>query len=80
MTEFGDSSVNFEISVWLRNPWLHRAALSNLNEAIWHALKANKVTIPFPQRDVHLIPPPAPRGAPPSQPEPRADEASDPAR
>jgi small-conductance mechanosensitive channel len=56
LTGFGDSSLDFEVSAWTADPWLSRRALSQLNEAIWWALKQNGVTIPFPQRDVHLIP------------------------
>jgi small-conductance mechanosensitive channel len=58
LTEFGDFAVGFEVSVWVHDPWLSRVARSDLHEAIWWALKRHKVTIPFPQRDVHLIPPP----------------------
>ncbi|UCG51040.1 MAG: mechanosensitive ion channel [Candidatus Latescibacterota bacterium] len=57
MTEFGDSSVNFEVSVWVDNPWKTRALRSELNEAIWWALKNAGITIAFPQLDVHLDPP-----------------------
>jgi small-conductance mechanosensitive channel len=60
LTGFGDSSVNFDVSVWVEDPWVSRSALSELNEAIWYALKTHDITIPFPQRDVHLISPAAP--------------------
>lgn len=56
MTEFGDSGVYFEIFVWISDPWFARRMLSDLNQAIWFALKNNGVTIPFPQRDVHFYP------------------------
>ncbi len=55
MTEFGDSAVLFEVVVWTQNPWGARITRSALNEAIWRALKAARITIPYPQRDVHLI-------------------------
>ncbi len=54
---FGNSSVDFEVSVWIDNPWNARQALSDLNEAIWWALKDAGVTIAFPQLDVHFDPP-----------------------
>lgn len=57
MTEFGDSSVNFEVSVWINNPWNTRLARSKLHEVIWWALKDAGVTIAFPQLDVHVDPP-----------------------
>jgi len=58
LTDFGDSSVNFEVSVWITDPWLAPRHLSKLNENIWWALKDADVSIPFPQVDVHLTPPP----------------------
>lgn len=54
MTEFGDSSVNFDVSVWVDDPWLTRLAKSKLHEAIWWALKDTGIVIAFPQVDVHF--------------------------
>ena len=54
LTDFGDSSVNFEVSVWIDRPWEMRQRRSELNEAIWWALKDSEITIAFPQVDVHL--------------------------
>ncbi len=54
LTEFGDSSVNFEVSVWIDNPWRLRFFRSELNDAIWWALKEAGITIAFPQVDVHF--------------------------
>lgn len=56
MTGFGDSSVNFEVSAWISDPWQARRVLSTLYESIWWALAENDIVIPFPQRDVHLPP------------------------
>ncbi len=56
LTGFGDSSVNFEVSVWIQDPWASRVSLSALNYAIWRGLRNAGITIPFPQRDVHVIP------------------------
>ncbi len=57
LTEFGDSAVLFELAIWIHDPWTARQIKSNLNEMIWHGLKAGGIVIPFPQRDVHLIAP-----------------------
>jgi len=54
LREFGDSSVNWEVSVWVDDPWAMYGGRSKLNEAIWWALKDAGVTIAFPQLDVHL--------------------------
>ena len=56
LTEFADSSVNFEVSVWIDDPWRIKKARSDLNEAIWWALKQAGIVIAFPQVDVHFDP------------------------
>jgi small-conductance mechanosensitive channel len=56
LREFGSSSVNFEVSVWINDPWGAPGAQSRLNDAIWWALKDAGVTIAFPQVDVHFDP------------------------
>jgi small-conductance mechanosensitive channel len=57
LTGFGSSSVDFEVSVWMDDPWRVKRARSELNEAIWWALKEAEITIAFPQLDVHFDPP-----------------------
>jgi small-conductance mechanosensitive channel len=56
MTAFGDSSVDFEVSVWTNDPWRSRRAQSELNEAVWWKLKDAGIVIAFPQLDVHFDP------------------------
>ena len=57
LTDFGDNSVNFDASVWIGNPWDKPKLLSQINQAIWWALKEKGVVIAFPQLDVHFDPP-----------------------
>jgi small-conductance mechanosensitive channel len=57
LTEFGSSSVNFEVSVWITDPWRAPRARSKLMQAMWWALKDAGITIAFPQLDVHFDPP-----------------------
>ena len=54
LVEFGNSSVDFEVSVWIEDPWKSRWGRSHLREAIWWALKEADITIAFPQLDLHL--------------------------
>lgn len=54
MREFGTSSVNFRVGVFSENPWSIRKLRSDLNEAIWWALKDAGIQIAFPQLDVHF--------------------------
>jgi small-conductance mechanosensitive channel len=56
LTAFGDSSVNFEVSVWMDDPWQARQSMSMLHDAIWWALKNAGITIAFPQLDIHFEP------------------------
>jgi small-conductance mechanosensitive channel len=55
--EFGDSSLNFELRVWIPNPnpAVRFKITSDLNYAIDAMFRENNVQIPFPQRDVHLF-------------------------
>jgi len=54
LTQFGNSSVDFEVCVWIDDPWKARIRKSELNDAIWWALKERGITIAFPQLDVHF--------------------------
>ncbi len=54
LTEFGDSSVNWEVSVWTDDPWRKRQWRSDLHERIWQAFQKAEITIAFPQMDLHL--------------------------
>lgn len=54
MKQFGSSSVDFDVSVWVNDPFSRSISQSNLNEAVWFALKNAGITIAFPQLDVHL--------------------------
>lgn len=54
LTEFGTSSVNFEVSVWIDDPWRIRRHRSDLALAVWWAFKEKGIVIAFPQVDVHF--------------------------
>ena len=54
MVEFGDNAVNWEVALWMNDPWRARVARSALHEAIWWAFKEKGLEIAFPQLDVHL--------------------------
>ena len=56
LVDFGDSSVVWEISVWISDPWDANLARSHLNKAVWWALQDAGITIAFPQVDVHFDP------------------------
>ncbi|MFN3529002.1 MAG: mechanosensitive ion channel family protein [Bacteroidia bacterium] len=52
--EFGDSSIDMTLTVWIKDQQIHRKIRSELNYAIDKAFKENGIEIPFPQRDLHL--------------------------
>lgn len=54
LLNFGANALEFEASVWMRDPWNHRIASSKLREAIWLAFKEQQIMIAYPQIDVHV--------------------------
>ena len=52
--EFADSSLNFRIAFTLSDSFDVRFTQSNIRFEIDKAFKKHKITIPFPQRDVHV--------------------------
>lgn len=52
--DFGDSSLDLQIRVWINEPRDHTTIQSNVNFAIDRAFRKYNIEIPFPQRDVHL--------------------------
>jgi small-conductance mechanosensitive channel len=54
LCRFGESSLDFELLVWTRDPRSQRMLVSDLNYRIHVALREVGIGIPFPQHDVHL--------------------------
>lgn len=55
MTGFGDSSVDFELRCWIRDPESGVANFtSDINNRVWDLFKENGIEIPFPQRDINF--------------------------
>jgi small-conductance mechanosensitive channel len=52
--EFGDSSLNFKLKVWINRPVEKFIIHSRLMHAIFNILNENQIVIPFPQRDLHI--------------------------
>lgn len=52
---FGDNGINLELRIWINDPESGIAnVISDVNLSIWKSFKENKISIPFPQRDVHI--------------------------
>ncbi|MDE0313490.1 MAG: mechanosensitive ion channel [Candidatus Poribacteria bacterium] len=53
-TNFGESSLDFELLAWIPDSFERFDVASDLHFMIWKKFKECNITIPFPQRDVHL--------------------------
>lgn len=51
---FADSSVEFELLAWITDPAARGLVLHELNCAVYRTFAREHITIPFPQRDLHL--------------------------
>ena len=51
---FGDSSIEFDLMVWIRSPTLQLKIRSDLYYRMEEILRERGITIPFPQQDVHV--------------------------
>ena len=53
-SEMSDSSINFKVFIWAE---AHRRSyvVSDVLKCIYDTLNANGISIPFPQRDIHIV-------------------------
>jgi len=54
LTAFGDSSIEFQLFVWIVRPEFRERATNQLNRAIFDEFRKRGLQFPFPQRDVHI--------------------------
>ena len=53
---FGDNGIKLELRIWIEDPINGvNSVRSDVNLSIWKKFKEHNVTIPFPQRDVHIF-------------------------
>lgn len=69
---FGDSALEMELLCWIRDPADRGSVTHLLNTAVYGSFMERGITIPFPQRDVHVTPT-APVGGDPGITEPADD-------
>jgi len=53
--DFAESSINYKLLFWVRNPLEAFGVGSDLRQAIWTAFEQNGIGIPFPQRQVYSM-------------------------
>ncbi len=51
---FGDSSLDFSLSVWIDDIWEQRKILSDIRFKVDQNFREQDIVIPFPQRDLHI--------------------------
>lgn len=51
---FGDSSLDFSLTIWVHELWFYERIMSDLRFAVMRKFKEKNIEIPFPQRDLHL--------------------------
>jgi len=54
LVRFGDSSVEYELLVWIVQPEFRGRAINQLNRAIDEEFEKRGIEMPFPQRDLHI--------------------------
>jgi len=54
---FGDSAISLELLGWIDNPADKGLEIHNILKTIYRTLAENQISIPFPQRDLHIITP-----------------------
>ncbi|OIO68942.1 MAG: mechanosensitive ion channel protein MscS [Zetaproteobacteria bacterium CG1_02_49_23] len=55
LMEFGDNGIALELRIWILDPENGLGGVrSEVNLAIWRAFKKAGITIPYPQRDIHI--------------------------
>ncbi len=55
LKSFADNGIELELRVWIADPEYGADTVrSDINVAIWRAFKQSGITIPYPQRDLHI--------------------------
>ncbi|MBD2484922.1 mechanosensitive ion channel family protein [Planktothrix sp. FACHB-1365] len=54
LINFGESSLDFEIAVWLETPIGGKRIMSEISCEIWKTFADKNIEIPYPQRDLHI--------------------------
>jgi small-conductance mechanosensitive channel len=58
LLSFGADGLDLQVSFWIDDPENGRGGVtSDVNRAIWRALKENNISVPFPQREMRILGP-----------------------
>jgi small-conductance mechanosensitive channel len=57
VVRFADSGIDLELGFWIGDPEVGQLSIrSDLNLAVWRSFQAEGIAIPFPQREIRLLP------------------------
>ena len=57
LLNFGADGLELRIGFWIGDPQNGTGGvISDVNRAIWRTLKDNQITVPYPQREIHILP------------------------
>ena len=57
LVKFADSAIDLELSFWVNDPELGlKGVRSDVGLAVWRAFRKTGIVIPFPQREVRILP------------------------
>jgi small-conductance mechanosensitive channel len=58
LQRFGADGLELEVGFWINDPENGRGGVtSDVNRAIWRALQAHQISVPYPQREIRLLGP-----------------------
>ena len=58
LLSFGADGLDLQVGFWINDPQNGRGGVtSDVNRAIWRALKENNISVPFPQREMRILGP-----------------------
>ena len=63
LVAFADSGINLRLSIWIADPRDGTLGVtSEINLSVWREFRSEAIEIPFPQREVRLLPPTSDQG------------------
>jgi small-conductance mechanosensitive channel len=58
LQRFGADGLELEVGFWINDPENGRGGVtSDVNRAIWRALQAHQISVPYPQREIRMLGP-----------------------